>query len=48
MAKIKCKVEECAYNSDSDCQAQSIEVASSGTNAVDCADHTACITFRCR
>lgn len=41
---IKCLVEECKYNQQKYCNANSIEVVSS-SHPVNCADHTACGTF---
>lgn len=46
MGKIKCQVEECVYNSSKECQADEIEVRSSGTMSVSTSDQTACETFR--
>jgi hypothetical protein len=46
---IKCMVEECAYNKDHVCTADSIEVASSMSNlesAVTSSENTACMTFK--
>ena len=43
---IKCVVEECVYNQDKLCQADSIEVRSSGDMAVATSDGTACETFK--
>lgn len=45
--RIKCKVEECVYNSKGNCQADSIEVMSSGNSMkVGTTDGTMCSTFR--
>lgn len=46
MSRIKCQVEECVYNSSKLCQADEIEVRSSGTMSVNSSDQTACETFR--
>lgn len=46
MSKVKCMVEECVYNDSYYCDASEIEVCSCGTNHVNCADETACRTFR--
>ncbi len=45
---IKCKVEECHYNDNSQqlCQAGDIEVRSSGSMSVSNSDGTACHTFK--
>lgn len=48
MGKIKCQVEECVYNQSKMCQADEIEVRSSGTMSVSSSDQTACETFRSR
>ncbi len=45
MGKIKCVVEECKYNKQQMCQAEEIEVRSSGTMSVADSDGTACETF---
>lgn len=46
-SRIKCKVEECVYNSQEQCQADSIEVMSSGESMkVGTTDGTRCSTFR--
>ena len=45
MASIVCLVEECVYNHRSECQADNIEVRSSGCRRVEDADHTACSIF---
>ena len=45
MGNIVCMVEECAYNQQRSCKADSIEVRSSGSRRVENADHTACSTF---
>ncbi len=45
MSDIKCLVEECKFNEDAYCKAHSIEVRSSNTSNVSCADDTACETF---
>jgi|Deesub1362A_J573_1020465.scaffolds.fasta_scaffold13633_2 hypothetical protein len=45
--RIKCKVEECAYNDSYLCRAEEIEVRSSGENrVVNSTDGTACETFK--
>ncbi|MGI6227447.1 MAG: DUF1540 domain-containing protein [Peptococcales bacterium] len=45
--RIKCKVEECIYNSKGLCDADSIEVMSSGESMkVGTTDGTKCSTFR--
>lgn len=45
--RIKCKVEECVYNTNGLCQADSIEVMSSGESMkVGTTDGTRCSTFR--
>ncbi|NLC78033.1 MAG: DUF1540 domain-containing protein [Clostridia bacterium] len=44
--KIKCKVEECRFNTRFECAADFIEVRSSGDNVVKGSDGTACETFR--
>lgn len=44
--EIKCVVEECAYNQDKLCHADTIEVRSSGDNSVQSSDGTACETFK--
>jgi len=47
MSKVgTCKVEECHYNKNFRCHADSIEVLSSGTKRVSTTDHTACNTFK--
>ncbi|MFZ5943024.1 MAG: DUF1540 domain-containing protein [Bacillota bacterium] len=44
--RIKCKVEECVYNTKGICQADGIEVMSSGTSmVVGTTDGTKCGTF---
>lgn len=43
---IKCVVEECQYNQNRLCQADSIEVCSSGDKMVETTDGTACSTFK--
>lgn len=45
MSEIKCVVEECKYNNNKVCQAQGIEVRSSGDMSVETSDGTACETF---
>lgn len=42
---IKCVVEECQYNKNKLCQAEAIEVQSSGDKMVETSDGTACATF---
>lgn len=44
--EIKCVVEECHYNQDKMCNADSIEVRSSGDLKVETTDGTACSTFK--
>jgi len=45
--RIKCMVEECAYNDNYLCNAEEIEVRSSGKNrVVNSTDGTACETFK--
>lgn len=44
--EIKCVVEECHYNQEKMCHADSIEVASSGDMKVETTDGTACNTFK--
>lgn len=44
--EIKCVVEECAYNQNKLCHADSIEVRSSGDMSVATSDGTACETFK--
>lgn len=44
--EIKCVVEECAYNQDKLCHADTIEVRSSGDKNVLSSDGTACETFK--
>lgn len=46
MSKVKCMVEECTYNCGNLCNANEIEVCSCGAKQVNCADETACRTFR--
>ncbi len=46
MGRIKCQVEECIFNAKRLCQADAIEVRSSGDNVVSNSDGTACETFR--
>ncbi|WP_083755119.1 DUF1540 domain-containing protein [Desulforamulus reducens] len=41
----KCLCEECQYNSNHECQAESIEVRSSGDMSVQSTDGTCCNTF---
>jgi len=43
---IKCKVEECMYNSNSSCQANAIEVMSTGDKRVMTCDGSRCNTFK--
>ncbi|MHB1127262.1 MAG: DUF1540 domain-containing protein [Bacillota bacterium] len=43
---IKCMVEECTHNSEKLCQADAIEVRSSGTREVSNTDETCCGTFK--
>lgn len=43
---IKCVVEECAYNQNKLCNAEEIEVRSSGDMSVNTSDGTACETFK--
>jgi len=46
-SRIKCKVEECVYNAKGLCQANGIEVMSSGASMkVGTTDGTKCSTFR--
>lgn len=45
MNRIKCSVEECTYQNNNKCQADAIEVRSSGNMAVETSDGTACETF---
>lgn len=45
LAKIRCVVEECLFNEDHICQAEEIEVRSSGTMSVINSEGTACETF---
>ncbi|WP_348983104.1 DUF1540 domain-containing protein [Desulfosporosinus sp. I2] len=46
MSNIKCRVEECYYNSSDLCQASTIEVRSNTTeHVVSISDDTACETF---
>lgn len=44
--EIKCVVEECVYNQNKMCNADSIEVRSSGDMSVSTSDGTACETFK--
>lgn len=44
--EVKCVVEECVYNQNKLCQADEIEVRSSGDMAVSTSDGTACETFK--
>jgi len=45
--RIKCQVEECVYNSNGICQADGIEVMSSGGSMkVGTTDGTRCATFK--
>ena len=45
MSHVKCLVEECRFNTNDVCQADRIEVRSSGTKDVQNSDNTACSTF---
>jgi len=45
MANIVCLVEECSHNQQKCCQAENIEVRSSGSRRVENAENTACSTF---
>jgi hypothetical protein len=45
MNRIKCRVEECIYQNNSECNADAIEVRSSGNMVVENSDGTACETF---
>ncbi|MBO8170143.1 MAG: DUF1540 domain-containing protein [Thermoanaerobacteraceae bacterium] len=45
---IKCMVEECTYNKNNVCDAETIEVASSMGREVNDSDGTACKTFKAR
>jgi len=46
MSNIKCRVEECYYNSSDLCQASTIEVRSkTNDHVVSISDDTACETF---
>ncbi|MGI6066105.1 MAG: DUF1540 domain-containing protein [Bacillota bacterium] len=45
MSNIKCLVEECKFNKNRKCQAESIEVRSNGSMSVDNSEGTACDTF---
>jgi len=45
--KIQCLVEECIYNDKQECTAKKINVVScTPGNKVDCAEGTACQTFK--
>jgi len=44
--EIKCVVEECTYNQSKMCNADSVEVRSSGDKKVETTDGTACNTFK--
>ncbi|MBQ9991806.1 MAG: DUF1540 domain-containing protein [Firmicutes bacterium] len=47
MATIKCKVEECYFNDNAKCLADSILVSyDKDCHEVDCCSNTACETFR--
>lgn len=46
MSNVKCLVEECKYNNCFYCNANEIEVRSSGTASVYNPDETACETFQ--
>lgn len=47
MASIKCKVQECYFNDDFKCAADSILVSyDQDCNQVNCCSNTACETFR--
>lgn len=46
MSGIKCVVEECHFNDSNYCQADAIEVSSSGDRQVNTSDGTACQTFK--
>lgn len=45
---VKCLVEECVFNEDHDCAADSIEVKSNGNDIVGTSKGTMCATFRFR
>ncbi|MCL4441362.1 MAG: DUF1540 domain-containing protein [Firmicutes bacterium] len=44
--EIKCVVEECHFNENMICNADAIEVRSSGDRSVETSDGTACSTFK--
>ena len=44
--EIKCVVEECHFNENMVCNAEGIEVCSSGDKNVETSDGTACSTFK--
>ncbi|MCL6548978.1 MAG: DUF1540 domain-containing protein [Alicyclobacillus sp.] len=47
-AGIRCMVEECVFNDDHACTAESIEVRSNGNDIVGTNKGTMCATFRYR
>jgi len=44
--QIDCEAENCVYNEDCECQADSVGIC--GGKRCDCAEDTACATFKCR